>query len=76
MIMECCKYQRGHFWMILQYFGIKIRFFSVEKENKLHVGPKQFFFLGLPVEKENNTFSSQNIVIASQNIIPDDLKKT
>ena len=49
------------------------RFFLVEKVNKLLIGPKQFFFLSLPVEKENNRFSSQ---ITSQNIIPGNMKKT
>jgi len=33
-------------------------FFSVEKEKKLLIGPKQDIFLSLPVEKENNRFSS------------------
>ena len=42
-------------------------FFSVGKLNKLLNG---FFLLSLPVEKENNEFSSQNIVILSQNNVP------
>jgi len=74
----------GHYFeIIVQYFGTKIYydeniFFSVEKVNKLLIGPKQFFrfFLSLPIEKENNRFSSPNIVISSPNIIPDDMKKT
>ena len=46
------------------------RFLTVEKENKILIGAKQVFFLSLPVEKENNRFSSQNIVISSQNNVP------
>jgi hypothetical protein len=38
------------------------RFFSVKKESKLLIGPKQFFFLSLTVEKENKIVSSENNV--------------
>ena len=38
------------------------RFFSVEKEKKLLICPKQDIFLSWPFEKENNIFSSQNNV--------------
>jgi len=38
------------------------RFFSVEKEKKLLIGPKQDIFLSWPFEKENNIISSQNNV--------------
>ena len=33
---------------ILEFFSVC----AVEKENKLFIGPKQFFLLSLPVEKE------------------------
>ena len=49
------------------YFGIRIyyiRFYSVEKHL---IGLKNFFF---QFEEENDIFSSQNIVISSQNNIP------
>ena len=47
-----------YFGMTLQYFGMTIyydnKFFSVEKVNKLLIGPRKFFFLSLPVEKRNH----------------------
>ena len=39
--------------------------------NKLLIGPKQFFFL----VKNPNKFSSQNIAVSSQNIVPKDMNK-
>ena len=58
---------------VLRYFGMKLyyenRFVSVEKEIKLLIGPKHFISQ-FAVEKENNRFSSQNIVISSQNNVP------
>ena len=54
------------------YFGMKIYcniFYSVEKENKFLIGPKQFFF-SICQEEENYIFSFQNIVISSPNNVP------
>ena len=58
-----------YFGMILQYFGMKIYddFFSQLKSKKTSYLSKTVFFLSLPVEKENEKFSSQK---RYRNIIP------